>query len=149
MLSEQNLQVKPLSIFEKATTNFPKVYTITKVHNTKAGYEGTSDPNVLSEQNVPHQKNVLYCSVLTEHFKMFLFCSQEHFQTTENIQVHRDHEIFALNFFQNFQGSKLCTTSLENFNLKTLIIFGFSAQTLHNIANFVFIIIFKMFPGTF
>ena len=46
----------------------------------KPGYEGTSDQNVLSEQNVPHQKNVLYCSVLTEHFKMFLFCSQEHFQ---------------------------------------------------------------------
>ena len=26
------------------------------------GYEGISDPNILSEQNVWHQKNVLYCS---------------------------------------------------------------------------------------
>ena len=73
-------------------THISKFYTIKR-------YEGTSDPNVLSEQNVLHQKNVLYCSVLTEHFKMFLFCSKEHLQTTENIQIHHDHVIFELNFF--------------------------------------------------
>ena len=97
---------------------------MTEYIKNKTGYEGTSDSNVLSEQNVPHQKNVLYCSVLTEHFKMFLFCSQEHFKTTENMQIHHDHVIFALNFFLNFQSPKLCT-SLEIFILKTLLILDF------------------------
>ena len=38
--------------------HFPNLFTCVGI--SESGYEGTSDPNVLSEQNVPHQKNVLF-----------------------------------------------------------------------------------------
>ena len=55
---------------------------------------------------------------------------------------------FYIQFILNFQGSTFCA-SLEIFNLKTLLTFGFSAQSLSNIAIFVLTIIYKMFWGTF
>ena len=58
------------------------------------------DPNVLSEQNVPHQKNVLYCSDRTCKNVPILFLGT--FQITEKVQAHHDHVIFAFKVFVKF-----------------------------------------------
>ena len=77
-------------------------------------------------QNRTFRTKKMFCTVLfwQNILKCSFFVPRNIFKTTENMQIHHDHIIFALNFFLNFQSPKLFT-SLEIFILKTLLILDF------------------------
>ena len=102
--------------------------------------------SVRTERSPPKKCSVLFCSDRTFKNVPILFLGT--FSNNKKYTGTPSPCNFYIQFILNFQGSTFCA-SLEIFNLKTLLTFGFSAQSLSNIAIFVLTIIYKMFRGTF